>query len=191
MPAFFAGSCRRLAFSGQNQMQVGVGENQKPVVKVIIKGNLFLYKFWLRQSSPLKLYMYVYACTYAFGESDWMHFPKRQCTSYFTKCGWEAVFINSNFLFLVMCLHKKHNRNAFSQLRLRFPWLSAPLLLTSGSLNEIPLPSVEKLGEFGTFGVTGRRPCNKKQEPAKGICSLAGSWEYEGLCPELSNLSVW
>lgn len=30
---------------GQNQMQVRVGENQKPVVKVIIKGNLFLYKF--------------------------------------------------------------------------------------------------------------------------------------------------
>ena len=32
---------------GQNQMQVDVEENQKPVVKVIIKGNLFLYKFWI------------------------------------------------------------------------------------------------------------------------------------------------
>lgn len=129
MPAFSDGCCRRLAFMGQNKMQVGIEENQKPVVKVIIKGNLFLYKFWIWQPSLFKFYTYVYACTYVFGESDWMHFPKRECTSYFTKCGQEAVFINSNFLFLVMCLHKKDNRNASSQMRFQFHWLSVPLLL--------------------------------------------------------------
>lgn len=128
MPAFSAGCCRRLAFMGQNQMQEGVEENQKPVVKVIIKGNLFLYKFWIWRPSLFKFYMYVYACTYVFRESDWMHFPKRDCSSYFTKCGWEAVFINSNFRFLVMCLHKKDSRNASSQLRFQFRWLSVPLL---------------------------------------------------------------
>lgn len=106
-PVFSAGCCGRLAFRGQTQRQVGVGENQKPTVKVIIKGNLFLYKFWIWQPSLFKFYTYVYACTYVFGESDWVHFPKRDCTSCFTKCGWEAVFINCNFLFLVMCLHKR------------------------------------------------------------------------------------
>lgn len=137
----------------------GCWGSQKHVVKAVIEENLFLYEIWMWQPVPFKIffkYMYVYACTYAFGESDGMHFPKRKCTSYFTKCGWEAVFINSNFFSLVMYLHRKDKRNASSQLRFQFLWLSIPLFLVSAMVPEWnptsasgETPQVQQVWDYG------------------------------------------
>lgn len=136
-PEFSLSFCMTLVF--KNQTTVGAGDSQKHVVKAVIKENLFLYEIWMWQPFPFKIYMYVCVCVHV-----------RMLLEKVIECIFleenvlaispsvdEKLFLSTVIFFsLVMYLHRKDKRNASSQLRFQFLWLSIPLLLVSAMVPE-------------------------------------------------------